>query len=125
MFHRAHFLDVLVDRLPHHIAHFGKRLVSYTRESPTGPICLDFADNTTAVCDVLIGCDGVKSTVRPCMLKEMAAVGQPELLEHIEPRWSGWVAYRALVPVEKLTTKDGKKHAIFERPMMVSTQLFL
>ncbi|KAI0088036.1 FAD/NAD(P)-binding domain-containing protein [Irpex rosettiformis] len=118
LFHRAHFLNVLVDQIPSSIAHLGKRLRAYTQNSPSEPITLEFADGTTATCDLLVGSDGIKSAVRRCMYEGKAAVTRnAELLKHIEPRFSGWVVYRTLVPVEKLT-KDGESHRIFHTPMM-------
>ena len=121
LFHRAHFIDVLIDRLPFHIAHFGKRLTSYLAQTSLGPITLHFTDGTQAECDILVGCDGIKSTVRHQLLRDKAAAtSQPELTRYIEPRWSGWVVYRALVPAEKLPLRNGEKHSALQRAMMVS-----
>ena len=50
--------------------------------------------------------------------KKVEETGNLELLKHIEPRFSGWVVYRTLVPVEKLT-KNGEKHQLFHTPIMV------
>jgi salicylate hydroxylase len=125
LFHRAHFLNVLVSRLPTDIAHLGKRLQSYTQSPLSEEILLRFADGSSAACDVLVGSDGIKSAVRRCMYEKKASLaGSPELLKHVEARWSGWVVYRSLVPVEKLI-KDGKSHRIFHQPMMVRGTLCL
>lgn len=107
-----------MDRIPNNIAHLGKRLRSYNQGSPSEPITLDFADGSSTTCDLLVGSDGIKSAVRRCMFEKKAAAGKPEMRKYIEPWFSGWVVYRSLVPVEKLT-EDGKKHRIFEQPMMV------
>ncbi|KAI0696714.1 FAD/NAD(P)-binding domain-containing protein [Cytidiella melzeri] len=117
LFHRAHFLNVLVERLPANIAHLGKRLRTYSHDTSSGEIALEFADGSSATCDILIGSDGIKSAVRRCMYERKAAAGKPELLKHVEPRFTGWVVYRSLVPVEKLV-KDEKTHRIFHQPMM-------
>ncbi|KAI0769448.1 FAD/NAD-P-binding domain-containing protein [Trametes elegans] len=121
-FHRAHFLDVLVDRLPEGVAHFGKRLVSYTaREGASqAAVELRFGDGSTAPCDVLVGCDGIKSIVRAQILQNLVRDqgGDPALLDHIEPVWSGTVAYRGLLPVERLSKTDGGVHRTLEYPMM-------
>ena len=122
LFHRAHFLNVLVEHIPSNIAHLGKRLQSYTQSSLSNEITLQFADGTSATCDILVGGDGIKSAVRRCMYEKKAAAGRPELLKHVEARWSGWVVYRALVPAGKLTRGE-KKHHIFHQPMMVRHHL--
>ncbi|KAH9935630.1 FAD/NAD(P)-binding domain-containing protein [Fomitopsis serialis] len=117
-FHRAHFLDVFVDALPDGVAHFGKRLLSYSQGSSDAPLELHFSDDTTAVCDVLIGCDGIKSTIRKQMLEEKAKTGQKDLLQHIDPIWTGTIVYRGLIPVDHLKGQDEKKHRTVETPMM-------
>lgn len=61
-------------------------------------------------CDILIGSDGIKSVVRKQVVAEQAreavAAGRPDeadsILRTADPRWSGIVAYRALVPTERL-----------------------
>lgn len=64
--HRAELLDIMVKKIPKEIAHFGKRLERFEvderleRDATT----LYFTDGTTAICDVLVGADGVKSAVR-------------------------------------------------------------
>ena len=124
-FHRAHFLDALVAHLPKGIAHFGKRLTSYTyipvaqRREPG--IFLQFADGSVATCDLLVGCDGIKSVIRKQMLEDHVHKqgGDPRLLEHIEPIWSGMIAYRGLIPVDRLTKEDETEHRTIQSPMMV------
>ncbi|KAH9839368.1 FAD/NAD-P-binding domain-containing protein [Rhodofomes roseus] len=117
-FHRAQFLDVFVDALPEGVDHFGKRLISYSQTSSDTPVELHFSDNTSAVCDVLIGCDGIKSTIRKQMLEEKARMGQKELLRNINPIWTGTTVYRGLIPVDRLKALDGKEHRTIETPMM-------
>ena len=74
---------------------------------------LTFADGTAAECDVLVGCDGIKSAVRACMLPKMG------LKDLDSPRWGGTVAYRALIPVERLLdSRDGTTHRTVSTPMM-------
>jgi len=89
--------------------HFSKRLHSYARQS-SGRITLHFVDNTTAICDILIGADGIKSAVRRSFLteksKQAVQAGRlaeaEELLASVNPTWTGIVAYRALIRTEKL-----------------------
>ncbi|KII92414.1 hypothetical protein PLICRDRAFT_103799 [Plicaturopsis crispa FD-325 SS-3] len=113
-FHRADFLDVLVNHLPDKIAHFGKRLTSYSKSDSSSEVTLAFADGSSATCDILVGCDGIKSLVRTLMLESKAAEGSPELLDYIEPRWTGTIAYRGLIPADKFS----RNHRTLSNPMM-------
>ncbi|KAF8519490.1 FAD/NAD-binding domain-containing protein [Hysterangium stoloniferum] len=118
-FHRAEFLDLFVNRLPDGVAHFKKRVNTYSQDVPDGPISLHFNDGTTATCDILVGCDGIKSMVRAQMLRSMAEKGRPELLEMIEPIYSGTTAYRGLIPVENMPKDEqGGPHRTIQSPMM-------
>ena len=99
LYHRAHFLEIFINRVPKGQALVGKRLVSYS-QSETGPIELSFTDGTTATCDVMIGCDGIKSAVRGHMYKKMVDAGKPEMEQHIAPYFTGELNYRCMVPVE-------------------------
>lgn len=120
-FHRAQFLDVFVNHLPDQIAHFGKRLSSY-EHADHGKINLIFEDGSNAACDVLIGCDGVKSVVRK-QLYESLSRDHPELRTFVEPSWTGTIAYRGLINSSQLPThEDGTLHSAVQRPMMVSTE---
>jgi salicylate hydroxylase len=79
-------------------------------ELPNGKIELHFEDGLVTACDILIGADGIKSVVRRKMLAEQArhamasgkAKEAEEILQLVEPHWTGIVAYRALVPTERL-----------------------
>lgn len=123
-FHRAQFLDVLVDHLPEGVAHFGKRLVTYrtTEHNASSETELLFADGSVATCNILVGCDGIKSVVRRQLLESHVREGggDPRLLDHIEPVWSGSLAYRGLIPVGQMIREDGVEHRTIQSPMMVS-----
>ena len=56
------------------------------------------------------------------MYEEMAtAQNRPELLRYIEPFFSGTIAYRALVPVDRLRRNNGGKlHPAMNDAKMVS-----
>ncbi|KAG5731013.1 Salicylate hydroxylase [Termitomyces sp. T112] len=94
---------------PHYNTFFSRRLRSY-EEPQTGEIQLLFEDGSTAKCDILIGADGIRSAVRRSMLiqqaKKETALGRitesEELINNIEPVWTGILAYRALIPTERL-----------------------
>lgn len=60
---------------------------------------------------MLVGCDGIKSVVRNCLLREQAEIARDN--GHLKDErdllactdyvsWVGSVAYRALIPVERL-----------------------
>ncbi|KAH8111733.1 FAD/NAD-binding domain-containing protein [Phellopilus nigrolimitatus] len=115
-FHRADFLMSLAGQLDPVTTskHFSKRLVSYTLppiSSPSSPITLNFKDGTTATCDVLVGADGIHSATRHTLL-ELAANEADDsdegrksaeiLRGMVDPIWSGSVAYRGVIPREKL-----------------------
>jgi salicylate hydroxylase len=122
-FLRAQFLDVFVDNLPPGIANFGKRLTQYVREE-TGAYTLYFVDGSTATCDLLIGCDGIKSTIRRQLFTQLAEQeNRPELLNHVEPVWTGALVYRGLIPFEEVPKgADGTVHRAVNSPMMVSVR---
>ncbi|EJF62089.1 FAD/NAD(P)-binding domain-containing protein [Dichomitus squalens LYAD-421 SS1] len=92
--------------------HFSKRLTSYSEPtSPTEPIILHFKDGTTATCDIVIGSDGIRSSVRRTMFAKLS--DESERHGHIEdasrtrvmvePIWSGHVTYRGLILASELS----------------------
>ncbi|KZT63440.1 FAD/NAD(P)-binding domain-containing protein [Daedalea quercina L-15889] len=114
-FHRAQIHSVLSAHLPLDpscAAHFNKRFVSYAT-SPADPesIILTFADGTNATCDLLVGCDGIKSAVRGTLFRPQSNLTNPV--------WSGSVAYRSLVPRETLLNVN-PEHQSLEHVVLVS-----
>jgi salicylate hydroxylase len=87
--HRADLLDVVRRAVPEGALRLGVRCVAVRRRAAAGGVELTFADGSTAVADVVIGADGVHSTVR-------GAVATPE-----PPRFSGMCAYRCLIPADR------------------------
>lgn len=73
----------LKDRFPEDRYHFSKSLTSF-REDP-GSVTACFDDGTTASGDLLIGADGLRSTVRGILFPD------------VRPRYAGYVAWRGLV----------------------------
>lgn len=123
-FHRADFLDVFVNKLPKTVTSFGKRLVSYT--SRENGIKLLFQDGSEAVCDLLVGCDGVKSVVRKDLFESLSKEGEQDLRGFIVPVFTGTIAYRGLIPGDRLPrNKNGCVHSALQRPMMVGDSFSL
>ena len=131
-FHRADFQTVLLRKLPtSYRIHCSKRLRSYEQRHG-GPITLLFEDGTSAFCDVLVGADGVKSAVRRSLLGEKASRAQSQnnwseaadITALIEPVWSGTNAYRALIPADRLRSRQGNHRALTQQ-MKVIKRFFL
>jgi 6-hydroxynicotinate 3-monooxygenase len=89
LLHRGDLHELLQRRVPAEVIQLGARLVSLT-ERRDG-VELRFEDGSTARADIVVGADGVHSTVRE------------SLLEAVEPSFTGKVAYRAVFPVELVT----------------------
>ncbi|KAI0915573.1 hypothetical protein AcV5_003758 [Taiwanofungus camphoratus] len=113
--HRADMMDVLRRNLPASCSiHTSKRLDKYTEVTDERGIVtaieLHFTDGSIVETDVLIGADGIKSATR-ATLYDIAH--RKECSQEIDkhscsrcamatPKWSGTVAYRCLIPTEKL-----------------------
>ena len=136
-FHRADFQTVLLRKLPtSYRIHCSKRLRSYSQQQqrPNGssPITLLFEDGTSTLCDVLVGADGLKSAVRRCLLGEKASRARSQdswseaadITALIEPVWSGTNAYRALIPADRLRSRQGNHRALTQQ-MKVIKRFFL
>ena len=129
-FHRAEFHGALLNRLSSSCGTFpAKRLESYTQQ-PGDAITLCFQDGSTATCDILLGADGVKSAVRKTMLHEAASWAESqhrnadatELRNLIEPHFSGFSVYRALIPAERLSSISAQ-HRTLSSGVQVSYSL--
>ena len=126
-YHRAEFLKILEKHTPpNYRTHFSKRLVSY-EDHPTSPILLQFADGTTAECDILVGADGVKSAVRRRMFTSLAVSTQDEsqatrYRRCVEATWSGVIAYRSLIQADTFAA-DHPNHPAISAPIFVSIPL--
>lgn len=111
--HRGDMIDIWKRRLPKSCAiHTSKKLTHY-EEGREGKLTLYFKDGTTALADVLVGADGVKSATRRTLFQSLAkkaeinggknaAVSAEALRKSITPVWTGTVAYRCLIPTERL-----------------------
>jgi salicylate hydroxylase len=95
--HRADLLDVLAAALPNSAIHLDHRCVGLTQYADK--VELKFHNGLTADADVAVGADGIHSTMRELILG-------PE-----SPHFSGHVAYRGLVPAERLAHLGLEKSA--------------
>ncbi|HEY1259746.1 MAG TPA: FAD-dependent monooxygenase [Stellaceae bacterium] len=90
--HRRDLLAVIAAGLPAETIHLGHRLIGL---EPGGDRTEAFFTNGARVtADVLVGADGIHSTVREALFGAEA------------PRFAGCVAYRGLVPVERIADLD-------------------
>jgi len=87
--HRADLLDIIAAAFPQERLHLGHRLAGLKEEG--GRVEAWFDNGARIAPDVLIGADGIHSVVRAALFGEAA------------PRFAGCVAYRGLVPVERIT----------------------
>ena len=87
-FHRADLLKALADALPSHRLHLGYRLAAFTDHGDR--VELRFAHGERVAAGMLVGADGIHSTVRDALFG-------PE-----RPHFTGCVAYRGLVPADRL-----------------------
>jgi salicylate hydroxylase len=86
--HRADLQAIIAEGLPRERIHLGHRLVGL---NDSGDIVEAMFDNgATATADVLIGADGIHSTVRTLLFGAE------------DPKFAGCVAYRGLVPAERI-----------------------
>ncbi|WP_030437262.1 FAD-dependent monooxygenase [Actinoplanes subtropicus] len=87
--HRADLLAALAAAIPAERIHLGRRLVAM--EDNGDGVRPGFAGGAEPELDVLIGADGIHSTVR-------GLLSGPE-----RPRFTGCVAYRGLIPAERVS----------------------
>jgi 2-polyprenyl-6-methoxyphenol hydroxylase-like FAD-dependent oxidoreductase len=76
-------LHMLGDIFPRQYYHLGRSLTAISGDARH--VRVDFADGTSASGDLLVGADGIRSTVRSFVL------------QHAEPLYAGYVGWRALV----------------------------
>jgi len=87
-FHRAELLELLAAALPAHMIHLDHRCIDIKQYSER--IEVGFHNGAIADADLVVGADGIHSTVRELILGADS------------PRFSGHVAYRGLVPAERV-----------------------
>ena len=107
---RAVYLDALVAVVEPQSAHFNKRCVSIV-PSLINPsrLLINFSDGTSHEADVVVGADGIRSTVREYLLGD----GDKRVA------FSNTVAYRGLIPYKDLQA------AGFETPVTQDPACFV
>jgi len=86
--HRADLLNIISDAIPQRSLHMGQRCVGLVQHDDR--VELIFEGGSTVEADLVVGADGIHSAVRR------------ELFGAEQPRFSGHVAYRGVVPVERI-----------------------
>lgn len=86
-FHRVDLHRVLLDLIPRPRVHLDHRCAGVSEHDDV--VTLDFANGATWRGDLVIGADGVRSTVRAALVPD-------------NPRFSGQAMYRGLVPADRL-----------------------
>ncbi|TVY15777.1 Salicylate hydroxylase [Lachnellula arida] len=89
--HRAHLLEAMRSKVPGAILNTGKRLSTIQWLESSREYLLTFVDETTTTADIVIGCDGIKSTVRDHL----------GFTDH--PNYSGQMVYRGYVAYSDLS----------------------
>ncbi|KAK6067201.1 salicylate 1-monooxygenase SalA [Seiridium cupressi] len=102
---RAAFLRELLANAPESRMHASKELHKVNQE-PGGPVTLHFTDGTTYECDILIGADGIHSTVRQLILGNDPAA---------TPRNTGVWLIMTLQPYTEAKASVGRGAIDFER----------
>ncbi|MBF9030516.1 monooxygenase [Rhodobacterales bacterium HKCCE3408] len=90
--HRADVLETLIGALPDGILHPAHKLTGF--DDSGDRVTLRFASGETAEVDLLIGADGIHSTVRE------------QLFGPSDPHFTGCVCYRGLIPFDRIAHLD-------------------
>lgn len=91
--HRKDLLDIMTSFIPAERVRFGKRVESiFQTEGTEGTVQVIFDDGTIETHAAVVGCDGVRGFSRRVVLGSRYP-------EHVEPRYTGMYAYRAVLPM--------------------------
>jgi salicylate hydroxylase len=97
--HRGHLLKVLERHVPRERLHPGKRCTNVAERD--GEVTVSFDDGSTVGTDVVVGADGIHSTVRAMYCDDT-------------PVFSGTIAYRGLIPMSRLPfLNEERQHLTF------------
>jgi salicylate hydroxylase len=90
--HRGDLLTMLTAALPAERLHLGHKLAAF--EERGDRVSMQFDNGACADADLMIGADGIHSTVRGALFGAE------------QPRYSGGIAYRGLIPAERVRHLD-------------------
>ncbi|KXN91574.1 Salicylate hydroxylase, partial [Leucoagaricus sp. SymC.cos] len=110
--HRADFQTSLIKHLPlpassvkinstcnlhlsHRLVDYGSNSTCTSEAQQRGSLLLYFSDKPTSACDILVGADGIKSTLRQLFLARLPGPDKYQIFH--DPVWSGSIAYRGIV----------------------------
>jgi 6-hydroxynicotinate 3-monooxygenase len=93
-FLRGRLQDVLVSELKPNSIHFGKRLSGLNYDDDK--VSMSFEDGDVEEADIVVGADGAHSRARAV------------LFPNVRPTYYGTVAFRSLIPVERLETPPSR-----------------
>ncbi|TFK35822.1 FAD/NAD(P)-binding domain-containing protein [Crucibulum laeve] len=96
---------------PNYRCHLSTRLTSYKETQEY--VHLEFQNGINTTCDILVGADGIKSSVRKFFFQDNLS-SQVALAD---PIWSGTAVYRGLIPSE-LLAKERPNHCSLSSPMI-------
>lgn len=104
--HRARFLDEMIRQLPggtgEGFVSFRKRCTEIDDLGKGKGARVHFADGSSVDVDAVVGCDGIKSRVRPILMK---MIGDEAA---VNPQFSGKYAYRGLIPMDEAVAALGE-----------------
>ncbi|KAL4262743.1 FAD/NAD(P)-binding domain superfamily protein [Pleurotus pulmonarius] len=85
-----------------------KHVADYSYDDSHSQVLINFSDGTTDSANILVGADGVHSTIRKLLFTALAHQDPPNAesyLNHIPPKWSGTYAYRCNVSADALRAR--------------------
>jgi salicylate hydroxylase len=94
--HRVDLHRILTEQVPPSALHLNKRCTAV--EPRPGSVGLSFADGTSHEAEVVIGCDGIRSSVRK------------QVFGGEGPRYAGTMCWRSLIPAETLPPNHQDGH---------------
>ncbi|KAH9478749.1 Salicylate hydroxylase [Psilocybe cubensis] len=116
-YHRADLQDILLKHISPLIQfHLSHRLKRYQRNDK-GIIELEFTNGEKAVCDLLIGADGINSAVRRTFISEGKDWSEDEKTRNARPVFSGTYVYRNLIDSD-LIRRDNPNHQALKLPVV-------
>lgn len=116
-FHRADVQQVFLENIsPSIYVHLNKRLTFYSEKD--NEVRMFFKDGETAICDLLIGADGINSVVRRGCIAKMYNLSEIEATREARPVWTGTIVYRSLIDSEVIK-RQNPTHPCLTQPLVV------